>query len=254
MLDALIAEGRQADVVFIDGGHSDAIVRGDWARALALQPRIVVLHDTIHLADVARFVEALSARYAGATLTYPRRALPGQEGRPGAAYGPGFTIFGDLTHVAAARADAARPLQPSAHEVASALLRDRVVTAEQARRLAPDAVADPPPMRELEIVLSGRNDNYGGEDFHERMLTVAAFNHDRLTEAGVPHRFTLVEWNPPEGRSTLIERLRERLPWWHRSWVVSRAWHEWYRRTRGCSSWSSSPRTPASGARPATGC
>ena len=83
-------------------------------------------------------------------------------------------------------------------------------------------------MRELEIVLSGRNDNYGGEDFHERMLTVAAFNHARLTEAGVPHRFTLVEWNPPEGRVPLIDRLRERLPWWHRSWVVSRAWHAWY--------------------------
>jgi hypothetical protein len=83
-------------------------------------------------------------------------------------------------------------------------------------------------MRELEIVISGRNDCYGGEDFHERMLTVAAFNHARLTEAGVPHRFTLVEWNPPEGRAPLIELLRERLPWWHRSYVVSRAWHEWY--------------------------
>jgi hypothetical protein len=83
-------------------------------------------------------------------------------------------------------------------------------------------------MRELEIVLSGRNDNYGGEDFHQRMLIVAAFNHAQLTEAGVPHRFTLVEWNPPEGRAPLIDRLREALPWWHRSWVVSRAWHAWY--------------------------
>jgi GT2 family glycosyltransferase len=83
-------------------------------------------------------------------------------------------------------------------------------------------------MRELEIVLSGRNDSYGGDDFHERMLIVAAFNHARLTEAGVPHCFTLVEWNPPEGKVPLIELLRERLPWWHRSFVVSRAWHEWY--------------------------
>src|SRR5688572_25268413 len=39
VLDALIAEGRQADLVFIDGGHTDAVVRGDWSRALALRPR-----------------------------------------------------------------------------------------------------------------------------------------------------------------------------------------------------------------------
>jgi hypothetical protein len=63
------------------------------------------------------------------------------------------------------------------------------------------------------------------------MLTVAAFNHARLVEAGVPHRFTLVEWNPPEGKPPLIDRLRERLPWWHRSWVVSRAWQAWYQET-----------------------
>ena len=227
VLDTLIAEGRQADLVFIDGGHSEAIVRGDWERALALQPRIVVLHDTIHLADVARVTGELAARYPGATITYPRRAFPGQDAPPPGTYGPGFTIFSDLTHVAAARAETARPLRPSAHEVASALVRDRVVTPAQARWLAPDAVVEPPPLRELEIVLSGRNDNYGGDDFHERMLTVAAFNHDRLVEAGVPHRFTLVEWNPPDGRS-LIDRLRERLPWWDRSWIVSRAWHAWY--------------------------
>jgi tetratricopeptide (TPR) repeat protein len=122
----------------------------------------------------------------------------------------------------------AGPVRPAAHEVASALLHDRIVTPAQAGRIAPQAVADPPRLRELEIVLSGRNDNYGGEDFHERMLIVAAFNHARLTEAGVPHRFTLVEWNPPEGRVPLIDRLREHLPWWHRSWVVSRAWHHWY--------------------------
>jgi predicted O-methyltransferase YrrM/tetratricopeptide (TPR) repeat protein len=228
VLDALIAEGRQADFVFIDGGHSEAVVRGDWVRALALQPRVVVLHDTIHLADVARVAGELSARYPGVTIRYPRRSFPGQPPPPPGAPGPGFTIISDLAHVEAARADAARPLQPSAHEVASALLRDRVVTPAQARRLAPHAIAGTPPLRELEIVLSGRNDDYGGEDFHERMLTVAAFNHDRLVEAGVPHRFTLVEWNPPAGRPTLIDRLRERLPWWHRSWVVSRDWHAWY--------------------------
>jgi tetratricopeptide (TPR) repeat protein len=83
-------------------------------------------------------------------------------------------------------------------------------------------------MRELEIVLSGRNDDYGGEDFYERMILVASFNHAALEAAGVPHRYTLVEWNPPDGRPPLADVLRERLPWWHRSFVVSRAWHAWF--------------------------
>jgi hypothetical protein len=227
VLDALIAAGHQADLVFIDGGHTEAIVRGDWTRALALKPRTIVLHDTVHLADVARVVGELSTQYPGVTITYPRRGLP--DGAPSgtSAFGPGLTIFTNLEHVEAARAASARPVAPSGHEVASALLRDRIVTPAQARRLAPQSFR-PVPLRELEIVLSGRNDNYGGDDFHERMLTVAAFNHARLTDAGVPHRFTLVEWNPPEGREPLIDRLRERLPWWHRSWIVSRAWHQWY--------------------------
>jgi tetratricopeptide (TPR) repeat protein len=119
-------------------------------------------------------------------------------------------------------------LSSTDNDATSTLLHDRIVTPAQARRIASPAGGEPPRLRELEIVLSGRNDSYGGEDFHERMLIVAAFNHARLTEARVPHRFTLVEWNPPEGRVPLIDRLREQLPWWHRSWVVSRAWHTWY--------------------------
>jgi predicted O-methyltransferase YrrM len=223
MLDTLVASGHRADFVFIDGGHTDAIARGDWARALGLKPSTIVLHDTVHLADVARVVSELSAEYPGVTITYPRRGLPDGAPSGSAAFGPGLTIFSNLEHVVAARSASARPVAPSGHEV----LRDRIVTPAQARRLVPQAF-QPVPLRELEIVLSGRNDDYGGADFHERMLTVAAFNHARLTEAGVPHRFTLVEWNPPEGKVPLIDRLRERLPWWHRSFVVSRAWHEWY--------------------------
>ena len=226
VLESLIDAGHQADLVFIDGGHTEALVRGDWERALRLRPRVVVLHDTVHLADVARVTAELSTRYTGVTITYPRRGLPGAPAAAGA-FGPGLTIFSNLEHVDAARAETARPVAPSAHEVATQLLRDRVITPAQARHIAPDAFA-PTRFRELEIVLSGRNDDYGGDDFHERMLTVAAFNHARLTEAGVPHRFTLVEWNPPQGKVPLIDRLRERLPWWHRSWVVSRDWHRWY--------------------------
>ena len=148
-----------------------------------------------------------SARYPGVTIAYPRRAFPGQRQAPS----PGGVRPGlhDLqrprrTSRRPAR-ETARPLRPSAHEVASALAarsRGHAGRRRGASRRA-RSPASPPPLRELEIVLSGRNDNYGGEDFHERMLTVAAFNHERLVEAGVPHRFTLVEWNPPDGRPPL---------------------------------------------------
>jgi hypothetical protein len=77
----------------------------------------------------------------------------------------------------------------------------------------------------LEIVLTGRNDGYGGEDFTERMFTAAEFNHRVLTEAGVAHRFTLVEWNPPEHRGLVADLVRARLPFWNDCLVVSRDWH-----------------------------
>jgi hypothetical protein len=78
----------------------------------------------------------------------------------------------------------------------------------------------------LDIIVTGRNDGYGGEDFAERMFTAAEFNHRALTEAGIPHRFTLVEWNTPAGRPPLAGLLRERLPWWDQCYIVSPAWHE----------------------------
>ncbi|MEO5821820.1 MAG: class I SAM-dependent methyltransferase [Vicinamibacteraceae bacterium] len=237
VLATLAATGHQADLVFIDGGHTEAVVRGDWERALALRPHTIVLHDTVHLADVARLVDELSATYPGITLTYPRRVAPGVEAtQSGPAadqpprHGPGLTIFTSLEVVSQARAASARPAVPAIHEVATALVHDGVLRPAELRQIVPGLRAGAPParLRELEIVLSGRNDDYGGEDFHERMLVVAAFNHARLSEAGVSHRFTLVEWNPPEGRATLADRLRERLPWWPRSFVVSPAWHAWY--------------------------
>jgi hypothetical protein len=47
----------------------------------------------------------------------------------------------------------------------------------------------------LSIVLTGRNDNFGG-DFTERFLRALRFNHRFLSEAGVAHEFVLVEWRP----------------------------------------------------------
>lgn len=63
----------------------------------------------------------------------------------------------------------------------------------------------------LSIVVTGRNDGYGG-DFNGRFLRTLAFNHDRLTERGVSHEIVLVEWAPPADRPQLGALLRESLP------------------------------------------
>jgi hypothetical protein len=63
----------------------------------------------------------------------------------------------------------------------------------------------------LSIVVTGRNDGYGG-DFNGRFLRTLAFNHDRLTERGVPHEIVLVEWAPPADRPQLGALVRESLP------------------------------------------
>jgi hypothetical protein len=63
----------------------------------------------------------------------------------------------------------------------------------------------------LSIVVTGRNDGYGG-DFNGRFLRTLAFNHDRLTERAVPHEIVLVEWAPPADRPQLGALVREALP------------------------------------------
>lgn len=63
----------------------------------------------------------------------------------------------------------------------------------------------------LSIVITGRNDGYGG-DFNGRFLRTLAFNHDRLSEHGVAHEFVLVEWAPPVDRPRLSDLVRETLP------------------------------------------
>ncbi len=58
----------------------------------------------------------------------------------------------------------------------------------------------------LSIVVTGRNDNYGG-DFNERFLTALRFNHARLSERGVACEVIFVEWNPVPDRPYLAEVL-----------------------------------------------
>jgi hypothetical protein len=63
----------------------------------------------------------------------------------------------------------------------------------------------------LSIVVTGRNDGYGG-DFNGRFLRTLAFNHDRLGERGITYEVVLVEWAPPPDRPRLGELVREALP------------------------------------------
>lgn len=63
----------------------------------------------------------------------------------------------------------------------------------------------------LSIVVTGRNDGYGG-DFNERFLAALRFNHARLTERGVGHEVVLVEWAPPSGRPHLTDIIASTLP------------------------------------------
>lgn len=77
----------------------------------------------------------------------------------------------------------------------------------------------------LEIVITGRSDEHGGPDFVDRLCAAATHNHALLSEAGIEHTFTLVEWNPLPGRPLLAEIVASRLPFWGRCWVVDPEWH-----------------------------
>jgi hypothetical protein len=77
----------------------------------------------------------------------------------------------------------------------------------------------------LEIVVTGRADDHGGPEFFERLVAAASHNHALLERAGIPHTFTLVEWNPIPERPTLAAAVTARLPFWTRAYVVDAAWH-----------------------------
>lgn len=89
------------------------------------------------------------------------------------------------------------------------------------------AAADAAPY--LTLIFTGRNDDFGG-DFNGRFFRALRFNHDRLSEAGIPHEFLFVEWRPLPGRPLLATLLREQF---HdlpndelRSIVVDAAYHD----------------------------
>jgi hypothetical protein len=58
----------------------------------------------------------------------------------------------------------------------------------------------------VSIVLTGRNDGYGG-DFVERFFRTLRFNLQQFLAQGITHELVFVEWAPPAGRPLLIERV-----------------------------------------------
>ncbi len=63
----------------------------------------------------------------------------------------------------------------------------------------------------LSIVLTGRNDNFGG-DFNQRLFSALAYNHRLLAEARVEYELVFVEWRPVSGRMLLVDFIRQQLP------------------------------------------
>jgi hypothetical protein len=77
-----------------------------------------------------------------------------------------------------------------------------------------------PPL--LTIVLTGRNDSYGG-DFAARFFRALQFNDEQLTARGITHEVVFVEWAPPSDTPLLYERISTEMPRFDRSvcsWYV----------------------------------
>jgi hypothetical protein len=63
----------------------------------------------------------------------------------------------------------------------------------------------------LSIVVTGRNDDLGG-DFNGRFFRALRFNHAALAAAAVTHEFVFVEWRPIPGKPLLAHLLAEQFP------------------------------------------
>jgi hypothetical protein len=63
----------------------------------------------------------------------------------------------------------------------------------------------------LSIVVTARNDNYGG-DYRDRVIGPMRFNYHRLSERDVPYEIVFVEWDPLCDRPLLAELVARELP------------------------------------------
>ena len=73
----------------------------------------------------------------------------------------------------------------------------------------------------VSLVLTGRNDGYGG-DFAGRFHRAVTFNHQQLAARGVSHEIVFVEWAPPRDAPLLFERVFDAVP------VLDRNLCGWY--------------------------
>ena len=63
----------------------------------------------------------------------------------------------------------------------------------------------------VSIVLTGRNDGYGG-DFIQRFFRTLRFNLQQLQAHDVSHELVFVEWAPPRDRPLLVDRIFDEVP------------------------------------------
>lgn len=63
----------------------------------------------------------------------------------------------------------------------------------------------------LSIVLTGRNDSYGG-DFNERFFRTLAFNTTKLAEQGIDFEVVFIEWSPVPRQPELSDLLAAEFP------------------------------------------
>ena len=63
----------------------------------------------------------------------------------------------------------------------------------------------------LSVVVTGRNDGYGG-DFVARFLATLEFNHRELASRGIEYELLLVEWAPVTDEPLLADLIDERCP------------------------------------------
>ena len=63
------------------------------------------------------------------------------------------------------------------------------------------------------LILTGRDDRYGGDDFINRTFLSVSSNIDALTELNVPYEYILAEWSPLNGKyfhkNPVMKRLYE---------------------------------------------
>src|SRR4051812_17211426 len=74
----------------------------------------------------------------------------------------------------------------------------------------------------LTLVLTGRNDSYGG-DFSARFFRTLRFNHRELTARNIPYELSFIEWAPPTGTPLLADLVFDAVPELDRSicsWYV----------------------------------